>query len=420
LALRALLIGPVFPPDLVGGLQLALRGVIEQLRARGWRVDDRIWDTPAVPWRNTFLVPRSAAVKRPLWLQTAWIDRAPVVVREMVSTLCMPSAHFAASSRNLQVTEALLAGARDYDVVLLCVDGAPPGMSAMVAETAARAVFISLSGLARELRAAWWPWARALAHARLRERPHPFLFRRLAPAQAPMTIFASARWQADAERAGLPHHARTIYFGVPISDPPPRPVPAGNRLLWIGRLSFEKGLHLLLGALPALRRRVPGASVTVIAGHGPDAYRRSIEQMIRRHGLETAVTIRGPVERAALQELYATHDVLFFHSVFEDPVALVLMEAFAAGLPVVASRAAPGAGLVRDGVTCLCFEPGAPDSLVEALATMLTDARVRERVAAEAQRLVRRQFSLTAMGHAYDRTLREFVEGLDRTASMPS
>lgn len=172
----------------------------------------------------------------------------------------------------------------------------------------------------------------------------------------------------------------------------------------------EKGLHLLLRALPAIRQRVSDATVTIIAGQGSSGYRQMTMQTIARHRLEDVVTFLPPVERAALQTAYATHDVLFFHSIYAEPVSLALMEAFAAGLPVVASQACPESKLVKSNVTCLCYRPNNTGSLIEAVVTMLADGSTRRRVAANAQELVRNEFSLDRMGRAYDEALRQFPE----------
>jgi glycosyltransferase involved in cell wall biosynthesis len=221
-------------------------------------------------------------------------------------------------------------------------------------------------------------------------------------------IFASTHWQAQAVRAGLPTaSARTIYYGVPLPPPVPRPDKAGRRILWVGRLSPEKGLHVLLRALPALRRRLPDVTVTAIAAQGSPSYRRLIARLIGELDLGAVVSVRPPIPREGLADAYAAHDVLFFHSVYEEPVALVLMEACAAGLPVAASATAPDGRLVRTGETCLTYDPSRPETAAQALHTLLTDAPLRERLASTAQRLVRTDFSLEAMGRSYDAALRE-------------
>jgi glycosyltransferase involved in cell wall biosynthesis len=226
-----------------------------------------------------------------------------------------------------------------------------------------------------------------------------------------LAIFASRDWRDDAVRAGLSARAaRTVYFGVEPTPPLPRPNRPVSRLLWVGRLSPEKGLTFLLTAMAALRVRCRDARLTMVASDGPAPYRDHIVSLIRRLGLEEVVEIRSAVPREALPGVYADHDILLFYSPFRDPVALVLMEAFSAGLPVVSSAAPAGARLVQDGVTCLTYRPGDVASFVSAVERLRGDGELRPRLAATASELVRREFSLGAMGRAYDDLLRDFVE----------
>ena len=285
-------------------------------------------------------------------------------------------------------------------------------MGSVLTERLKHAAIISLNGLANELETRWWPWARIVARRHLREQLHPFAFRRIEPAKIPMVIFASAQWQREAIHAGLPaHKARTIYFGIPTPQPPPRSSQSRNRLLWVGRLTREKGLHLLLRALPMIRQKLSDVTLTVIGDLGPVGYPRMIKELTNQYHLENLVTFLPPRKRADLQEVYAAHDVLIFHSIFAEPVALVVMEAFAAGLPVVASQACKESKLVRDRVTCLCYQPGNPESLRDAVVSILTRSELRQNLAARALRLIGEEYSLEKMGQAYDQALRQLVSG---------
>jgi glycogen(starch) synthase len=205
-------------------------------------------------------------------------------------------------------------------------------------------------------------------------------------------------------RAGLAAEAaHTVYFGIPVGARPER-ARAGRRLLWVGRLTPEKGLHLLLATLPRLRERMPEVTLTAVAAQGEGTYRALIERLIAEGGLGEAVTLRGPVPREELPALYASHDALFFYSINAEPVALVLMEAYANGLPVAANRAATD--LVEDGVTCVTYEAGVGESIVEAVERVLADEALRARLADQARARVEERYSLAAMGTAYDRLLR--------------
>jgi glycosyltransferase involved in cell wall biosynthesis len=354
--LRALLLGPVFSPVEKGGVQVALADLVVELRARGWEIESRISvapmpasgpTPPAAAWATNAAPPRLSVLDRRPALFAAWISAVPASMRRVISISLKPRAYFERLSHNLQVAEQWLADAQDYDVVLMCTAGAPTGLAALLADRLEHVVMISLFGLREQMRAGWLRWARLVAWWHLRQQLHPFLFRRLAPAKVRLAVFGSAQWRREAVQAGLPaNKARTIYFGIPLPEPQPRPPETRHRILAVGRLSPEKGVHHLLRALPLIRQSIGDVTLTIIAGPGPTGYRQVLLDLIKDSNLEAIVTILPGVERAALQAAYATHDILYFYSIFAEPVALVLMEAFAAGLPVVASQSRANARLI--------------------------------------------------------------------------
>ncbi len=126
----------------------------------------------------------------------------------------------------------------------------------------------------------------------------------------------------------------------------PLPVGEGDRkgLLFVGRLSVEKGVATL-GAAMALS---PGAQLRV-AGEGPQA------------GLldgVPGVTRLGSLPSAAVRAEMAQALALVVPSVWYENFPRTIVEAFASGLPVIASRIGALADIVRDGQTGLLFEPG--------------------------------------------------------------
>lgn len=394
------------PPGLgvVGGGPIVVDEMAAQLRDRGWHVET------AQGWQSLHFHSRLSRGQQWKSALSAWRNAVPSPVRRFLSYAAMPRSFYVAAAHNLRAATRQVCDS-EFDVLMVHVDGAPPGLCALAAELAAAKgrplVLVSLWSLADELRAFGWAAARRIAFARLTAATPPAMFRPIRTRQITHAVFASESWRTGALRAGLPpERTRTIYFGVPLPPPVPRTTAAGERILWVGRLSPEKGLHVLLRAVPLLRHRLPNVTVTAIAAQGSPGYRELIERLLRESGLEDVVALRPSVPRAALAEAYATHDVLFFHSVYEEPVALVLMEAFAAGLPVAASNAVSGARLVRPDETCATYDPRRTESVVHALHGLLTDGPFRERVTANARRLVQSGFSLQAMGQSYDDLLR--------------
>lgn len=131
----------------------------------------------------------------------------------------------------------------------------------------------------------------------------------------------------------------------------------GSGLLFVGRLSVEKGVAVLAGAM-ALS---PGAQVRV-AGEGPQAGLLDGVAGVTRLGSLPGEAVRREMRRAM---------ALVVPSIWYENFPRTIVEAFACGLPVIASRIGALAELVRDGQTGLLFEPGNPRDLADKMAWAL-------------------------------------------------
>lgn len=105
-----------------------------------------------------------------------------------------------------------------------------------------------------------------------------------------------------------------------------------NLLLLVSRLAHEKNVPLAIDALARLRERLP-ATQMLLVGSGPLLHQ--LKEQARACGLLEAIHFVGPVEHSEIPLFYAAADVFVFPSVSETQ-GLVLAEAFASGLPVVA------------------------------------------------------------------------------------
>ena len=139
-------------------------------------------------------------------------------------------------------------------------------------------------------------------------------------------------------------------------------------LLYVGRISREKSLDVLLEAFAAVRAHRP-ATRLVLVGDGP-----------ARSDLESAagpgVTFLGEERGRRLAAIYASCDVFCFPS-STDTFGQVVLEAAASGLPVVAAAAGGVPELVQDGRTGLLVPPGDVDALVDSIVALVDDAEVR-------------------------------------------
>jgi glycosyltransferase involved in cell wall biosynthesis len=167
-------------------------------------------------------------------------------------------------------------------------------------------------------------------------------------------------------------------------------VQCGEKLvLAVGRLSREKGFTDLVAAIRDLNEMRPERLVRLlIAGEGLE--RRSIEEAIRRAGLEQQVTLLGHVKD--VRPYYRAADVFAISSLSEgSPNAL--LEAMAAGVPVVATAVGGIPEIATDGETALLVPARNPRALAAALDRLLSDRSLAKAIAGRASELINRKYS---------------------------
>lgn len=167
--------------------------------------------------------------------------------------------------------------------------------------------------------------------------------------------------------------------------------PAVPVIAAIGRIDPEKGLHVLIKAVALLRASGVAVQLALVGSPSKDGggYLADLEDLGHRL-LGDALRIIPQVTDVP-GVLHAV-DVLVCPST-EEPFGLILLEAQACGIPVIASAAGGPREFISDGETGLLFPPGDASSLADALAHLLEDPAFRDRIAAAGQRRVRDSFT---------------------------
>jgi glycosyltransferase involved in cell wall biosynthesis len=188
--------------------------------------------------------------------------------------------------------------------------------------------------------------------------------------RAPVEVLATAGLDLDRYARLDPSWVRVTY-GIPTEAP---------LVITVGRLAREKRFDVLLAAFAEAARGTP-ARLLVVGGGPQEGELRSIAGQL---GVSDQVVFTGPLPHARVLECYAASDVFAFASPTETQ-GIVVVEAMAAGLPVIAVRAGGVAEVVQDGETgrLVPLDAGA---LADAIRQALQDADFRRRCGAAGRR----------------------------------
>ena len=151
----------------------------------------------------------------------------------------------------------------------------------------------------------------------------------------------------------------------------------------VARLAEQKGIEILLDAIPRLLEAAPDTRVLVV-GDGPS--RAALDARARRLRIQSAVHFLG--YRSDVEVIYAALDVMVMPSHHEG-FGIAFIEAMAMDVPVVGTRIVGSVDAVEDDITGLLVPPDDPAALAAAILRLFDDPKLRRRLVDEARRRVR-------------------------------
>jgi phosphatidylinositol alpha-mannosyltransferase len=147
-------------------------------------------------------------------------------------------------------------------------------------------------------------------------------------------------------------------------------------VLFVGRLEKRKGLRDLVRAFEYMQARVPRSRL-IIVGDGP--LRSTVESYVAGHHVRNVV-MAGHVPNAVLPRYYCTADIFCSPATGGESFGIVLLEAMASGLPVVATEIPGYLSVLEPGVDSLAVRPKRAAELGAALTVVARDADLRRRL----------------------------------------
>ncbi len=219
-------------------------------------------------------------------------------------------------------------------------------------------------------------------------------------------VFAVSHNVEVSLRAGgvKPERIHVLHSGIDLAHVPSVPdgeafrrrfgIPTGAPVMGtVANLFPRKGYDVMCRALSVLQRRSPGIHYLIV-GTGDPGYERTLRELVRSLGLEAQVHFTGfqdPVYPAL-----AAMDV-YVHPAIMEGFGIALLEAMAAGKPVVATTTGGIPDIVVHEETGLLVEPGNPEALASAIGVLLEDTSRRAVMGKAGRNRVERLFTVDAM-----------------------
>jgi len=240
-----------------------------------------------------------------------------------------------------------------------------------------------------------------------REMLQSFVTEQLVVTRAPHVIAISpyvTRYYSNRLRGAVydvPNPVAQEYFHVQRQPEP-------GRFLFAGRISLGKGLLDLVRAVAMERTCV---SRVVMAGAAPEhEFRARLEREISESGVAALVELRGLVDEQSLLEEFAISSALILPS-YQETAPMVVEQAMAAGLPVIATRVGGIPDMIEDGVSGLLIEPGDVEALRHQMRRLAGERTLGERLAECARARARDYFSAERVAESTLSVYRSVLKG---------
>jgi glycosyltransferase involved in cell wall biosynthesis len=200
------------------------------------------------------------------------------------------------------------------------------------------------------------------------------------------TCFRSAEQEESRKNLGLPKKRKII--------------------LSVRRLVYKNGLDTLIESAAIAAQNNPDI-LFVIAGKGPS--KELIEDRIKELGIENNTKLTGFVPDELLPTYYNAADYFILPSASGEGLPLVLFEAMACGLPVIATAVGGTPEIIDNMKNGALVPPMKPKAMAEALSKLLTEEELGKKISEEAKKKVKKQFSWDENVRQLKETYEEFV-----------
>jgi len=180
----------------------------------------------------------------------------------------------------------------------------------------------------------------------------------------------------------------------------------GDVVLYVGRMSYRKGPHVLLNAFSRLRE---GTLIMV----GPGELLPFLKAQAKFLGIDERVRFLGYVPNNELPKLFGMADVFVLPSITAEALGIVILEAMASGIPVVTTNVGGIPEIVGESQSGLLVPPSNETALRNAIETLMTDKELRNKLGKNGRRAVEDRYSWDVISREVEETYEYVLSKLD-------
>jgi len=192
--------------------------------------------------------------------------------------------------------------------------------------------------------------------------------------------------------------------------------PEEKIILYVGRLVYEKGVHVLIGGLPKVLAEIPNVKLIIV---GEGGMKEELLKEAWDFGIAHKVLFTGFVDKKTLISLYKISDVAVVPSLYE-PFGITALEAMAAQIPVIVSDTGGLAEIVEHDKTGVKVYPDNSDSVAWGILQVLKDSAYGNRLRKNAYKKLLSEFSWNKIAEQTTKVYHEVLLGVAvKTVAMP-
>ena len=240
-------------------------------------------------------------------------------------------------------------------------------------------------------------------------------FRRFEELRIEAAIMVSKSLRQHYLEVGLcPQHTIVIPNGIPetwiikgFSKPllPGRPL----RLLYAGRFEEEKGTDTAIKAIGHLVKRGRDKVKLDLIGRGRPEYTAMLEELINSHGLQHHVRLMGFMSQSALVKILCEYDCLLFTTLRWEGLGMIIIEAMAQGLIVIASDIGGPNDIIKNGKNGFLVPANKPVEWATSIEQLLNAPSLHAEISAKAIEEIRKNYTADRMVDQYESYLIKLV-----------